>query len=385
MECYHPLYRATSALVERSFYSGYMSIETRDSLVRQMGGKEFAVMSHEQFMGYVREMATFQLLKKGSLNMRHNLRKRINDLAINPYWCQRIPCGHCKACRLKKSREWATRCALEAEGYEFNYFLTLTYDDKHVPKGYDVDVDTGEVSEVNVLVKKDLQRFLKRLRERFKRKYGHDGIRYFGCGEYGSQTQRPHFHIILFNCPFSHLKQLKKGSSGLYFTDDDIAATWKKGYHMISPMSWANCAYTARYVMKKQVGKSLKRHLNALQEVGLDNLPAWQAEFLCSSRMPGIGSQYFDDHREAILDNFTVTVKRNNGALTVGLPLYFKRKIKDDDYFSACYDEYLEKQSPIQIARVKNVMERYNALDYDEYLMIEEDLTSIFLSKHKRM
>lgn len=381
MECYHPLYRVTSALVSKSFYAGHMSVDTRDSLCRKMGKKEFSVFGHDEFMAYTREMATFQLLKKGTLNMRHNLRKRINDMAVNPYWCQRVPCGRCKACRLKKSREWANRCALEAEGYEFNYFLTLTYDDKHVPKGYDIDVDTGEVSHVNVLVKKDFQNFMKRLRERFKRLYGHDGIRFFGCGEYGNKNERPHFHVILFNCPFSHLKQLKMGSSGLYFTDEDIAAIWNKGFHTISPMSWANCAYTARYVMKKQVGKSRVRHLEALDSFSVDDLYPWQEEFILSSRRPGIGGRYFDEHTEDIFDTFSVTVKRNNGAVSVGLPLYYRRKIKDDER----YKEFVQKQSPIQIARVKNVMERYNAIDYDEYLMIEQDLTSIFLSKNKRM
>lgn len=45
-----------------------------------------------------------------------------------------IPCGVCYACRLTYSAEWATRIMLEKEYYPDHecWFITLTYDDKHV-------------------------------------------------------------------------------------------------------------------------------------------------------------------------------------------------------------------------------------------------------------
>ena len=45
-----------------------------------------------------------------------------------------IPCGRCIGCRLKYSRDWADRCMLEAQYHEHNVFLTLTYDDSHLPE-----------------------------------------------------------------------------------------------------------------------------------------------------------------------------------------------------------------------------------------------------------
>ena len=38
-----------------------------------------------------------------------------------------IPCGQCIGCRLKRSRDWATRCMLESGYHSSNTFLTLTY------------------------------------------------------------------------------------------------------------------------------------------------------------------------------------------------------------------------------------------------------------------
>ena len=56
-----------------------------------------------------------------------------------------IPCGKCSGCRLQRSREWANRCMLELEYHKSSYFVTLTYDEAHVPIHYYPDPVTGEV------------------------------------------------------------------------------------------------------------------------------------------------------------------------------------------------------------------------------------------------
>lgn len=44
-----------------------------------------------------------------------------------------IPCGRCLGCRLDYSRSWADRMMLELETSGSAVFLTLTYDQDHVP------------------------------------------------------------------------------------------------------------------------------------------------------------------------------------------------------------------------------------------------------------
>ena len=92
-----------------------------------------------------------------------------------------IPCGKCSGCRLQRSREWANRCMLELEYHKSSYFVTLTYDDAHVPIHYYSDPETGEALPSMSLVKRDFQLFMKRLRKKFG-----EGIRFFASGEYGS-------------------------------------------------------------------------------------------------------------------------------------------------------------------------------------------------------
>ena len=110
-----------------------------------------------------------------------------------------IPCGKCDACVEQRTKSWAIRCCLEAGQYEDNCFLTLTYSPKCLP----------------YVSKKDIFKFIKRLRNKFGA-----GIRYYGVFEYGSQNDRPHFHIILFNFFPKDSKIVAPGPfGGFYYTN----------------------------------------------------------------------------------------------------------------------------------------------------------------------
>ena len=69
----------------------------------------------------------------------------------------------------------------ELSDYEDAVFVTLTYDEDHIPSNHS-------------LKKSDLQKWFKRVRKEIEPKK----IRYFACGEYGDKTQRPHYHAIIF-------------------------------------------------------------------------------------------------------------------------------------------------------------------------------------------
>ena len=64
-----------------------------------------------------------------------------------------MPCRQCTGCRTEYARQWAMRLVLEEELWDNNIFITLTYDNEHLP-------------EHNTLVKKDFQLFMKRLRKK---------------------------------------------------------------------------------------------------------------------------------------------------------------------------------------------------------------------------
>lgn len=105
---------------------------------------------------------------------------------------------------------------------------------------------------------------MKRLRTKLQRDTGHVGVKFFACGEYGDTTLRPHYHIILFNCPLPDLQEKhpipvdgKIKWIRQYDTNGEpllysplLASCWSNGRSPIGQVSFESCAYVARYVVK---------------------------------------------------------------------------------------------------------------------------------------
>lgn len=121
-----------------------------------------------------------------------------------------VACGQCVPCLLKKQREKVARVLLEdhsRDSAERPLFITLTYDQAHLPLSYvheTVDPDSGEIIEelyscpTGTLVRTAVPDFMKRLRARargFK-------LRAAYAGEYGDDFKRPHYHLILWGLPY---------------------------------------------------------------------------------------------------------------------------------------------------------------------------------------
>lgn len=103
-----------------------------------------------------------------------------------------VPCGHCIGCLRKRQNDWSIRVAEQLKLRASNCFVTLTYRDSNVPIG--IDSESGDTR--LTLKKSDYQKFLKVLRSDLTRK-GFDSPSFFVCGEYGSRTFRPHYHIVV--------------------------------------------------------------------------------------------------------------------------------------------------------------------------------------------
>ena len=110
----------------------------------------------------------------------------------------KVPCGKCYECVKQKTNQMVARMYLEQKKHsDFGFFVTLTYDDAHLPFAL---CDDGSL--LPTLNKKDVQDFLKRLRINLTRK-GVDisDFKYFYIGEYGmtnTDNKRPHYHMCVF-------------------------------------------------------------------------------------------------------------------------------------------------------------------------------------------
>lgn len=235
-----------------------------------------------------------------------------------------LPCGQCVGCRLERSRQWAIRLMKELKLHDRSSFLTLTYDSSflhYTPSG------------LPTLVLEDVQLFLKKLRKHF----APHPLRFFQCGEYGDQTQRPHHHMILFGEDFCKDRVRIEDSRGGFaqFESALLTRLWGKGRVTISEVTFESAAYVARYCVKKVTGKGSAFHYRGRKP-----------EFITMSRRPGIGAGYFEEFKGDIYPSDEVVPD-------IGRPASLPPK-----YF----DKLLEKVDPALFELVKK--KRVEGLDF---------------------
>ncbi|WNK13078.1 MAG: replication initiator protein [Microvirus sp.] len=201
-----------------------------------------------------------------------------------------LRCGQCVGCRLERSRQWAVRCMHEAQLHVSNSFVTLTYDDEHVPRD-------------GSLRYSDFQYFMKRLRL----EYG--PTRFYMCGEYGEQFKRPHFHACLFGLYFPDrvlFRETEAGSS--IFTSVALTRLWPHGFSSVGDVTFESAAYVARYVMKKVTGALADDHYARVDSESGEMY--WLVpEFTRMSLKPGIGAPWMDRFYPDVFPNDYVLVR----------------------------------------------------------------------------
>lgn len=187
-----------------------------------------------------------------------------------------IPCGQCIGCRLMKSQEWQTRLVHESSLHAKSVFVTLTYDQQHVPEDYSLKL-------------RDVQLFMKKLRNKKPQR-----VRFFAVGEYGERYHRPHYHLILFNCDF-HSKatvRISKATGSPVYTSPELSELWDKGAHEIETITPGLAGYCARYCLKKLNGDRADEHYTRVSPIDGKSYRV-ASEFAVMSRRPGIGLDWF--------------------------------------------------------------------------------------------
>lgn len=174
-----------------------------------------------------------------------------------------VPCGKCLTCLSNKRHDWAFRLMQEYKVSTSSHFVTLTYSQKYYPTEHGVS-------------KRHVQLYIKRLR--------HDSpkLRYYAVGEYGSNTGRAHYHLIIFN---SDENSIRKHWSLLNKVTNKIEPI---GLVHLGQVTEASVQYVLKYMVQKF----------AVPPEG-KNKP-----FSLMSRGHGIGAHYLSDamvkwHRDA--------------------------------------------------------------------------------------
>lgn len=229
-----------------------------------------------------------------------------------------FPCGKCLACRINKTREWSKRLYDESLYSGSTAFITLTYDDSHLPRD---ENDNPSVSY------DDIRHFFARLRKDFK-------FRYFLNSEYGPETLRPHYHGIIFfedstaynKFIFNADKIVRKGRKGqpiISYHSRLLERYWKNGNCEIGEVVSARCTYTAKYfINRKEVDDLLTPNFSVM------------------SRRPGIGRQFAEDSKDYIRQFGQKSLPTSYGS-KVKTPRYYRKLCFTEDEIKEHYKAYV--------------------------------------------
>ncbi|QCS36290.1 replication initiator protein [Capybara microvirus Cap1_SP_217] len=196
-----------------------------------------------------------------------------------------VPCGKCFACRNRIQNDWLWRLQYEHEHCKQSLFITLTYDEEHVP--FKMQEDGTFCLCAN---KKHVQDYLKRLRKHIPPQ----SLRYYIVSEYGETFGRPHYHGLLFNNSDIDIVPYIDKDWPFGFTRTDITCTERM-------------LYVTGYVLKECPVPD-----------GAD--PPW----CLSSKNPAIGLGYMTEAQEDYHNGRPYLMHRN-GRKQV-MPVYYQRK-----------------------------------------------------------
>lgn len=198
----------------------------------------------------------------------------------------KVPCGKCGFCLQTKRSAWMFRIHWEMFHQEQpGWFLTFTYSEKFVKRAPD-----GRLS----LRFKDIQLFLKKLR---KANYY---AKYICVGEYGSNTKRPHYHMLLWtNCPINSVEKFWSRPNG------DVL-----GRIHVGRISMEAAMYTLKYILQP------KEQVKGIEKV--------RAQFSQGLGLAYLSSSVYDYHTfDYDFPVFTTMVE----GLRMALPRYYTYKI----------------------------------------------------------
>ncbi|ALS03801.1 VP4 [Gokushovirus WZ-2015a] len=241
----------------------------------------------------------------------------------------KISCGKCRWCLIRRSAHWAVRCLYETYMHEKSCFLTLTYDEVHLPSD-------------RQLVIRHVQLFLKRLRKYLSQR-ALPRIRFFGCGEYGAKNYRPHYHLMIFGYDFGissipfNVRSVKNYPS--WVDNPIVSKLWPYGFHLIGEATYQSARYVAAYIFGKLKNKAEKKDFVV-------------KEYVHSSRRPGVGIPWLEKNWRDVYPLDCVTFPSDNHTvkqlppprafdkwLSLNQPEVFKKVIdRRIEYYESCED-----------------------------------------------
>jgi len=245
---------------------------------RENAPKEPLQRNHEGRVEALASMACYRPLGayKGPDGIKFDSRQGWADMPI------RLKCGQCIGCRIERARSWTIRLLHEGQMHDRNAFITLTYDDEHLPADGSLDVEHWK-------------KFAKRVRKRLGK------MRFYHIGEYGPSTRRPHYHACIFGQDFQNpeLPWQQQDKKGFVWRSPILEELWTQGNSTIGPFNEQTASYCAKYVISKPKGEHAESYYERL-DPSTGEVWAVKPEYSTMSLKPGIGAKWLEKYKNDV-------------------------------------------------------------------------------------
>jgi len=210
-----------------------------------------------------------------------------------------VPGGQCQWCRINQQMDLVNQLKLEFGMRPHAFFITVTYDDAHLP------IIDGKAN----LIKEHLDNYIKRIRRFYQPKT----IKVFAVGEYGGylfgnekakRAIHPHYHIAVF-ADFPEIASTIRGC---------VEKKWTFGHAHVLILSAGLINYITGYVTKK-----LTNDKSMATVMGLDITP----EFRYGRGLGDVSNTVI-----AVQEQHGLVEKIRVDGKIVNVPKYIREKVK---------------------------------------------------------
>lgn len=303
----------------------------------------------------------------------------------------RTPCQtQCIGCCESKSKEWATKIMLETKEHKENYFITLTYDDKWLPVTNEMYCENlgkyyyDDGTWNSYLEYDHAKNFIRKVRDWQRSEFGNDGIKYYGCGEYGGKEGRAHFHIIMMGLHLEpgdvKVHSIDRNGNVLYECKK-LEECWippgerrgqheRMGFVSVAECNWQTARYVAGYVQKKNLKSEKQEQLYFWNKEAYYASHGQTPEKCFMSNHPGIGKAfYLADNQNMFFDGYILIKGAKEQIVKAKIPRYYEKLLEvENQGLHECYKQRAQQKAE----NAEKLKMSQTSLSIKEQLEVEE-------------
>lgn len=166
-------------------------------------------------------------------------------------------CGKCDYCNDLRQQSYIKRVKSQFKMSKYSYLITLTFSNDKInmflPKKFCKSLKPEQYSQFSNLSKIEISNIIKNWKNKLNRFYRTKiKLHYFLCGEYGSLTNRSHYHILLMlDYPLPNLE--KQNIKGNHFKSSLIDSKQYSMYDIEATNKSISCSsYISKYLAKSK-------------------------------------------------------------------------------------------------------------------------------------